>query len=246
MPQKYWLSRECFLCTAKGRAVLLDTRTASYLEFDFGLSESLRLMVHGWPDVPRGRNSQVSGRDVNEGDVVSYLLSQGILVTEKRFGRNAAPTTLNPGAAVLLDEYERMDVTVGRSDLIQFVRAVLSAMKALSLRKRRTALRRILRKLRCTRVPGGALEPSAFEIDEMKRTLAIFRALRPLLPRMRHREWFEKLILWNFMRYRGQQSDLVLAVSENPLISRMWLQRSDIVIDDSPGLVSQFTPIMVV
>jgi hypothetical protein len=244
---RYWLSRECYVCAVKGNVVVLNARDATYYQFRSSIGNELSAHIRDWPVVDPAHDLSVASESDSGGvlDVVNKLLAHGVLVSERRTGKDAVPIRVSPANVALMDEYEQVGVQASVGDLAKFIRAALSAGIVMRLGSKKAVMLRLKRHF-SRRAPRPCREGTSTndQIEKMRRTLALFRMLRPLLWQARHQEWFDRAVLLNLMRYGGVQPDWIFAVSVNPLCIHTWLQIEDFIIDDSPGLASTFVPIM--
>ena len=243
---RYWLSHDCFVCSVGGRSICLNSRRRRYFEFAADISNALARCVVGWPHVDGSQDLRPHSQESSSLDeLISDLLRQGILVVERRRGKQATPVVVPMPSTALLDEYESFEAKINISDLLFFLRASLSAAWMVGMHRKERLFAELLRRSRRRKTQtmrGRTVIPN--EADDAKRTVAVFRKLRPFLCKSEEQEYIERLVLLKFLEYRGYCVRWIFGVSVEPFGLHTWLQSESTVIDDSPRFVTCYVPIV--
>jgi len=118
------------------------------------------------------------------------------------------------------------------SDQLAFLRAVLTAVRlgpVVRIDRLRSAL---------TPAPSTAADPA-----RVAALVGLFRAGLPWVPRQGACLWRAFLLL-SLLRRAGQTAVWVFGVRTWPFSAHCWLQLDDAVLDDDPGRVGLYTPIL--
>lgn len=241
MGERYWLSRECFVCRVDPYVVCFDTRKNTYRFLHDARYSVVSDQVHGWPRAENGCASLIHGSTREQ--VLEALLSQRLVVGDPKHGKAASPVVVAPPVTALLDEHERLEVHFNLRELAHFMRAAVIAT-LISVRSSRARYRYLENRARITAKRLRQYPATASDIFGMRRALSIFLHLRPLLYKSKDQFWIERLVLLKFLEYQGYYATWVFGVTVEPFKSHSWLQADGIVIDEALGVVSSFRPIM--
>src|SRR5262249_42953237 len=154
-----------------------------------------------------------------------------------------AAASLHRPTTPLIEGYFTIEVRTGFRELYRFLLAALRT----SLQLRRKSLDRIINRERRLKEKARS-SPTNFAAtaERLERCMATFLRLRPLIFTAHDRCLFDSLALKEFLRLHGIFPDLIFGVRSDPFSAHCWLQHREIVINDDPENVQDFTPIMVV
>lgn len=224
--------------------MVLDIRDASHILFPEDIAIALSGRIGGWPALsPSEMSPPVADGDRVE-DAVSLLLRNRLIDVQRVSQTVDRNNGLQMPVRPLLDEYEYLDVNVSATDLVRFVRAAVHAAWILNGRPRDAYLMRAIHDLKEGNRSERPERAQTLDVGGMKKTLAVFRRLRPFLWKSRLDGWFRTLVLKDFLKRSGYGTTWVCAVMLDPVNFYTWLQTDDIVIGDPPGFVARFVPIV--
>jgi hypothetical protein len=246
MSETYFLSPHVHVCVAGKQVVLLDLERDKYLAVV--PAHRLARWVRGWPVAPPeptallapedGRSSTDAGR---ESDLLSKMISQGLLVTDPRVGKEAAPVVAERAGTALIE----FDMNIRpRARLAHFWRLLAAYTAAKSALK----FRPIKSVVRSAQARNERARASASEMDfgKARDLVAAFMHLRPLFFTARQACLLDSLTLLNFLaRYRVFPT-WVFGVKTDPFYAHCWVQQGGFVFNDTPDYVRGFSPILVV
>lgn len=236
---KYTLAPHAYACYIDEIVILLDVRTDKYFGVSAQDAFTLTSLVEGWPALPA--TTRNTGQQADDEAVLTRMLKDGFIcesspkLQARKLIKAAAP--LNP----LIDGYDIEPYSIKAIDVVRFL--VSSAVASLTFRllsfhaivKRATA--------RATRMSAHI---SKDEIALLRRHVAVYFRLRPLLFRSHNRCLFDSLALSLFLFRYKLRPQWVFGVATVPFGSHCWLQYADIVINDEPEHAAKFTQIMVI
>lgn len=243
---RYWLSVDCHICMAGEELVCFNTRSGQYHTFPTIEANLVGPLVSGWPLFHRdSRSENVSPQPQSSNEIAETLVQCRILVSDRRFGKTAVPLSLPPPSMPLLEEYEDVSVVgIRLRGALQFIRATISATGAIYILGWNRLIYRMDRRRRGRSSVGRELN-TAEDLVRLRQIVSIFRWLRPLLLRTRFGRRFEKLVLLKLIRYHGIEVSWVHAVSAgHQKSSYSWIQLGDIVVDENPGAIAAYLPVV--
>lgn len=249
----YLLARHVHLCVCGRYAVLMDLRRDKYLAVE--PANLLAGRVTGWPTAGRREDPRTSPQPGDAGpvsaradrgeararSVLSRMLAQGMLVCDERRGRPAAPLLVAPAQRTLLEFDFDERAAAGAARLGRFALAFMRARASLALRPMREIIRSV--QARKARMCCGACAPDA----PRERSLVMsFVHLRPLFYTVRRACLLDSLTLLHFLAAYGVYPEWVFGVRTAPFDAHCWVQRGELLFNDHPDRVSQYSPILLV
>jgi hypothetical protein len=198
--------------------------------------------VRGWPVGAVQTKDSAHNPDGTSDALVSQMLAHGMLVTDPHFGKPAEPvTTPRPQRCLVeLDLDTRAQASAGQ--LWRFGRSWLQAKLSLKLRP----IQSIVEAVRDRKARLAAREQ---DVDPVRlRSLVIaFTRLRPLFYTLRGACLLDSLTLMHFLSAEGIHSpDWVFGVKTEPFDAHCWVQQGEVVLNDVPDRVRQYSAILVV
>lgn len=243
---QYRLAPHVHVCRAGPHVMLLDLRRNRYFGVNELESMMLRRHIEGWPE--KAEESDTSSSSDESGlEMLRQMIDEGMLTRDLRTGKSAVPAFIARPDKPLIEGYEAVPPNIRAADVMRFLYA--STVATLQLRRRRleyVTARVQSRKLRRSPCHTSSVALSESDIVHLRRLLAIFRTLRPLLFTANDKCLFNSLALSEFLAGYGFFPQWVFGVATKPFRAHCWLQQNRIVFDDIPGHVNNFTPIMAV
>jgi hypothetical protein len=250
----YLLASHVHACVAGRHVVLMDLERDKYMAVE--PAHRLARWVRGWPvGAPCGGEIATEERapiecgpaaeasPAQEGgarELLREMLAHGMLVTDPDEGRPATPVaTVRPVRTLIefdLDESPRASA----GQLGRFARAWMTARLALSLRP----VHSIIEAIRASRSRGSRPPP-----PDPAATRALVMActrLRPLFYTVRDACVLDCLTMRHFLASYGAQPEWVFGVRTEPFDTHCWLQQGELLLNDLPDRVRQYSPILLV
>jgi hypothetical protein len=241
MSPLYWISRDIFPCLSEGHLLCLNVRTGDLYRLPPVWLDLINVV--GWPRIEDAtRRSQSIGDELTSSSfVTSELLRLGVIVTERRRGKDAALENAPPPEGALLDEYELVPVCITARDVWRFVKAAVSAMWILRSHDPNRQLGALWKHVSTPRPPDTPYS----DVEQMRTITSIFRRLRPILSTRANQAFFERLVLWKMLRSYGLNASFIIGVSADPLRIHVWLQNGSLVVDEAVGIARSFSPVAI-
>jgi Transglutaminase-like superfamily len=238
--QPYLLAPHVYPCVSGQHVVLMDLERDKYVAVV--PAHRLARWVRGWPV---GTVQTESPRDDSEGadPLVSQMLAHGMLVSDPHVGKPAVPVaTARPQRGLV--EFD-LDVRpqAGAAQLWRFARSYLQAQLSLKLRPIQSIVEAVRdRKARqyAKRVPQPA-DPA-----HLRSLATAFARLRPLFYTLRCACLLDSLTMLHFLSAEGIHPDWVFGVKTEPFDAHCWVQCGEVLLNDVPDRVRQYSPILVV
>jgi hypothetical protein len=232
------------ICVANGEVVLLDLARDKYLAVV--PPHRLAGWVKGWPVQAAGTAANEESRDA----MLGHLVEAGILVTDLKAGKEAAPVQTKSAATALLKADFGSRPHASAAHLARLGVAYARAWASLKLMKMeavvQNASRRKARAREATPVVQAIAVVEGQGLIALRELVAAFVHLRPLFYTARKACLLDCLTLLNFLAPHGIFPDWVFGVQADPFYSHCWLQHEGAVLNDHPDFVRRFTPILVV
>lgn len=232
--QPYLLAPHVFPCVSGQHVVLMDLERDKYVAVV--PAQRLAGRIRGWP-VAAAQASGAPEADADAQTLLSRMLAHGMLVTDPRLGKPAVPVAI-PRPERTLAEFAFGERPRARAaDLLRFARSCLHAQLSLKL----APLQSIVSAVRERKARLGC----AAGADLRERVLA-FTRLRPLFYTVRSACLLDSLTLLHFLGADGIRPDWVFGVKTEPFDTHCWLQQDEVLLNDVPDRVRQYSPILVV
>ncbi|MDB6044026.1 MAG: hypothetical protein JWM63_2577 [Gammaproteobacteria bacterium] len=246
MSEPYFLSPHVHVCIAGKQVILLDLKRDKYLAVV--PAHRLARWVRGWPVAPpepiaplAPEDAQSSNDAGRESGLLSKMISQGLLVTDPRVGKEAAPVVAERAGTALM-EFDMN--TRPRASLAHFWRllaAYTAAKSALKFRPIRSVVR--FAQARNERAQASAIE---MDFGRARDLVTAFMHLRPLFFTARQACLLDSLTLLNFLAGYRVFPKWFFGVKTDPFYAHCWVQQGGFVFNDTPDYVRGFSPILVV
>jgi len=231
--QPYLLAPHVFPCVSGQHVVLMDLERDKYIAV--APAQRLASWVRGWPV---GAAETDAGAD----ELVSQMLALGMLVTDPQVGKPAVPVTTRRAQRGLVEFDLGTRPRASAAQLWRFARSCLRAQLSLKLRPIQSIVEAV-RDRKARRASRGAAEVDPARL----RALAIaFARLRPLFYTLRSACLLDSLTLLHFLSAEGIHPDWVFGVKTEPFDAHCWVQHGEILLNDVPDRVRQYSPILVV
>lgn len=234
--QPFLLAPHVFPCVSGQHVVLMDLERDKYV----AVVPAYRLAgrVRGWPvDPAQASGVHNAGRD--DDDLVAQMLAQGMLVTDPQLGKPAVPVRV-PRPQRALVEFEFDGGPQARAaHLLRFARSCLKAQLSLKL----SPIQSIVQSVRERK---ARLEAAHRDASRLRALVTAFTRLRPLFYTVRAACLLDSLTLLHFLSADGICPDWVFGVRAEPFDARCWVQQGEVVLNDVPDRVRQYSPILLV
>lgn len=205
-------------------------------------AQRLAPWVRGWPVGEPPATESPSDADGSADALVSQLLAHGMLVTDPHVGKPAVPvTTARPQRSLVefdLDARPKANAL----QLWRFGGSCLQAQLSLKLRP----IQSIVEAIRERKVRREAAEPPAADPVRLRSLVTSFARLRPLFYTLRSACLLDSLTLLHFLGAEGIHPDWVFGVKTDPFDAHCWVQHGEVLLNDIPDRVRQYSPILVV
>lgn len=232
--QPYLLAPHVYPCVSGQHVVLMDLERDKYVAVV--PAHRLASWVRGWPV------GAVQAADSAHPDsLVSQMLAHGMLVTDPHVGKPAVPVTMPRPQRSLLEFDLDTRPRASAAQLWRFARSWLRAQLSLKLRP----IQSIVETVRDRRVRHASREQDA-DPARLRSLIAAFVRLRPLFYTLRAACLLDSLTLLHFLSAEGIHPDWVFGVKTDPFDAHCWVQHGELVLNDLPDRVRQYSAILVV
>ena len=238
--QPYLLAPHVYPCVSGQHVILMDLERDKYVAVM--PAQRLAPWVRGWPVGEPPAADSPSNADGNADALVSQLLAHGMLVTDPHLGKPAVPvSTTRPQRSLVEFDLDARPKT-SAVQLWRFGGSCLQAQLSLKLRPIQSIVEAI--RARKVRREGGA--PSAADPVRLRSLVTSFARLRPLFYTLRSACLLDSLTLLHFLGAEGIHPDWVFGVKTEPFDAHCWVQHGEVLLNDIPDRVRQYSPILVV
>ncbi len=239
----YLLARHVHLCICGRHAVLMDLRRDTYVAVV--PAHLLADWVRGWPSaqaqvLPCRETAELERAQLSRArPLIAQMLEQGMLVGEGGQGRPATPLVIAPPQRTLLEFDFDERLAAGPGQAARLALAWMRARSALALRPMHEIVWSA--QARKARVPP---ERHAADPARERALVKIFVHLRPLFYTVRRACLLDSLTLVNFLAGYGVYPEWVFGVKTAPFDAHCWVQRGEVLFNDLPDRVRQYSPIL--
>jgi hypothetical protein len=234
---KYRLSRHAFLCVANRYCVVLDAKSERYRAVKRDEVESLGPWLEGWPGSV-ACNDPHALPPQSAGEVAAELCRREILTTVDREGKPVQPQRILP-ATKNTAALERPAAAALLRQGAKFLFAVARTRRQFQ----RGSFETVIHDVEILREPGAA--DREVDVKYERFLVSIFDGWRSCYSRP-YVCLFDSLCLLNFLALHGLFPRLVFGVIVEPFHAHCWLQKGNVVLNDTVERVSAYTPIMCV
>ncbi len=259
---RYRLAPHIAACLSGQYVILMDTRRNLYR--GIGSPEMLLLGRHidNWPVCAGARRNiaefdsfpaereQIDLDSVASHDLaraaLSEMAAERMLLERPEPGHPEEMASIAPPTAEIIEGYADIDVRISWLDLYRFGTAVICALVALKCLPFYRLVLRVRRRRKAAMTHTDVADfraPGSLELGRQR--VAVFRRLRPILYTASKACLFDSLALGNFLSKYGLRPSMVFGVSAAPFAAHCWLQQGEIIFNDDPLSVRQYTPILI-
>ena len=238
--QPYLLAPHVYPCVSGQHVILMDLERDKYVAVM--PAQRLARWVRGWPvGEPPGTDSP-SDADGNADALVSQLLAHGMLVTDPHVGKPAVPVTTTRPQRSLVEFDLDARPKANALQLCRFGGSCLQAQLSLKLRP----IQSIVEAIRERKARREAGVPPHADPARLRSLVTSFARLRPLFYTLRSACLLDSLTLLHFLGAEGIHPDWVFGVKTDPFDAHCWVQHGEVLLNDIPDRVRQYSPILVV
>jgi hypothetical protein len=232
----YALAPHVHACLAGNDLVLLDLKRDRYLGLDPRDFEAARHLIEGLPtvDLAPTEHSTVSGASVD-----SLLNELSHLDMIRTRAPSLKPTRQRPLARPGRALIEGYAAPRTRLRMVDFVQALQSIATARLLIRWRT-FEQIVSRVQSRRARNAG---KTFDTAEARRHISVFNRIKPLIYTESDQCLFSSLSMHEFLCHKGLFPHFVFGVKTRPFGAHCWLQHDEVVVNDTPERVREFTPI---
>ena len=239
--QPYLLAPHVYPCVSGQHVVLMDLERDKYVAVV--PAHRLARWVRGWP--VGGAQATAVPHEAGEGvdALVSQMLAHGMLVSDPQVGKPAVPVaTVRPQRSLV--EFD-LDVrpTTSAAQLWRFGRSCLQAQLSLKLRPIQSIVEAVRDRKARQRTTGA---PQPADPVRLRSLVTAFARLRPLFYTLRSACLLDSLTLLHFLGAEGIHPQWVFGVKTEPFDAHCWVQQGEVLLNDVPDRVRQYSPILVV
>ncbi|MFI4884603.1 MAG: lasso peptide biosynthesis B2 protein [Steroidobacterales bacterium] len=234
--QPYLLAPHVYPCVSGQHAVLMDLERDKYVAVV--PAHRLARWVRGWPVGGAQAMESSAGAEEAADPLVAQMLAHGMLVSDPHVGKPAIPvTTVRPQRSLV--EFD-LDVRpkVSAAQLWRFGSSCLRAQLSLKLRP----IQSIVEAMRERKGRGGREADPA----RLRALVTAFARLRPLFYTLRCACLLDSLTLLHFLGAEGVHPDWVFGIKTEPFDAHCWVQQGEVLLNDVPDRVRQYSPILIV
>ncbi|HTX04332.1 MAG TPA: lasso peptide biosynthesis B2 protein [Steroidobacteraceae bacterium] len=242
--QPYLLAPHVFPCVSGQHVVLMDLERDKYVAV--APAHRLAGRVRGWP-VGAAQASGIHNPERDADELVSQMLAHGMLVSDPQLGKPAVPVTIARPERALVEFDFDVRPRAGGAHLWRFARSCLRAQLSLKLSPMQSIVQTV--RERKARAGGPAAMDGRWQgasTADLRLLVAAFTRLRPLFYTLRSACLLDSLTLLHFLGADGICPDWVFGVKTEPFDAHCWVQQGEVLFNDVPDRVRQYSPILVV
>ena len=235
---RYRLASHLRACITHGSTVMLDLRTNRYLGLGPRETNALQMILEDWnhrrPTL--ACRQEMPMRDALE--VIQHLVDRGLVKCSSAFVDTRVPPLASPTRAILLAHHS---APLSAHAVLRFAQACLWARFAI----RSQSLEVIARSVAAHRTGPG--DPH-YGIDEVALVQRVqqFHQLRLYSLTTLNECLFHALALTRFLAAFRLFPTWVIGVRTKSWGAHSWVQHADLVLDDTPEHVLEYTPLLIV
>ncbi len=237
--QPYLLAPHVFPCVSGQHVVLMDLDRDKYVAVV--PAHRLARWVRGWPVGAVEGAESPHGAEEGADALVAQMLAHGMLVSDPHVGKPAVPVTVVRPQRSMVEFDLDVRPKAGAAQLWRFGRCFLQAQLARKLRPIHSIVE-AMRDRKARRASRGA--PGA-DPDRLRSLVTAFARLRPLFYTLRCACLLDSLTLLHFLAAEGVHPDWVFGVKTEPFDAHCWVQQDEVLLNDLPDRVRQYSPILV-
>ena len=238
--QPYLLAAHVYPCVSGQHVVLMDLERDKYVAIV--PAHRLARWVRGWPvgtvETPDSPHNAEDDAD----SLVSQMLAHGMLVTDPHLGKPAVPVSAARATRSLVEFDLDARSQASAAQLWRFGRSCLHAQLSLKLRP----IQSIVEAVRDRKGRHAASREQNADPIRLRALVSAFTRLRPLFYTLRSACLLDSLTLLHFLGAEGIHPEWVFGVKTEPFDAHCWVQHGEVVLNDVPDRVRQYSPILVV
>ena len=238
--QPYLLAPHVYPCVSGQHVVLMDLERDKYIAVV--PAHRLATWVRGWPVGTAQTTESPHGVDAGADALVSQMLAHGMLVSDPHVGKPATPVRAVRAASSLVQFDLDARPRAGAALLWRFGRSCAQAQLSLKLRP----IQSIVEAVRDHKARRLARSVREADPARLRALMTAFMRLRPLFYTLRGSCLLDSLTLVHFLGAEGIHGDWVFGVKTEPFDAHCWVQQGEVVLNDAPDRVRQYSPILVV
>lgn len=238
----YRLANHVSACNVAGDVILLDMRADQYIGVAESDGEVLADLVQDWPRTSKRMSSRIS-ESTDAQLLAEQMVTDGLLIRASSDSRRPNTREIEKARVALLPGYQRKVPPIYLHHVMRAVRASLTARLLLRARSFEYVVRRFERRNCAHRDNEAGARNSS--IESLRELASIFDRIRPWLYTAKDACLLDSLTLGEFLVGYNFYPAWVFGVSSEPFTAHCWLQHDDVVINDTPEHVLNFTRIMV-
>ncbi len=238
--QPYLLAPHVYPCVSGQHVVLMDLERDKYVAVI--PAHRLAAWVRGWP--VGSMHAPDSPREADPGTdaLVAQMLAHGMLVSDPHVGKPALPVSAARATRSLVEFDLDNRPRTGTALLWRFGRSYLHAQLSLKLRP----IQAIVEAVRNRKTARAARGLQGADPVRLRALVSAFTRLRPLFYTLRSACLLDSLTLVHFLGAEGIHPNWVFGVKTEPFDAHCWVQHGEVVLNDAPDRVRQYSPILVV
>jgi hypothetical protein len=238
--QPYLLAPHVYSCVSGQHVVLMDLERDKYVAVV--PAHRLAAWVRGWPISPVQAAAAPESPEGGADALVAQMLAHGMLVSDPHVGKPAVPISVARAARSLVEFDLDARPRTGAGLLWRFGRSCAQAQLSLKLRPIQSIVEAV-RDRKTRRLARGCPEADPVRLRAL---VAAFTRLRPLFYTLRAACLLDSLTLVHFLGVDGIHPDWVFGVKTEPFDAHCWVQQGEVVLNDVPDRVRQYSPILIV
>jgi hypothetical protein len=205
-------------------------------------ADRLAIWVRGWPVGAQQPGDSPHNADAGADELVAQMLAHGMLVSDPHVGKPAVPVSAARAARSLVEFDLDARPRTGTTLLWRFGRSYLQAQLSLKLRP----IQAIVETIRDRKTARAARGLGEADPVRLRALVSAFTRLRPLFYTLRSACLLDSLTMVHFLGAEGIHPDWVFGVKTEPFDAHCWVQHGEVVLNDAPDRVRQYSPILIV
>jgi hypothetical protein len=238
--QPYLLAPHVYPCVSGQHVVLMDLERDKYVAVV--PAHRLAAWVRGWPVGSIHTPDPSLDVDAGADALVAQMLAHGMLVSDPHVGKPAVPVSAARATRSLVEFDLDVRPRAAGALLLRFGRSYLQAQLSLKLRPIQ-AIVETVRDRKSLWTSRGAREADPVRLRAL---VSAFTRLRPLFYTLRSACLLDSLTMVRFLDAEGIHPEWVFGVKTDPFDAHCWVQQGEVVLNDAPDRVRQYSPILVV
>lgn len=234
--EKYYLNNWVHGCVADNNLVLLDTRKDAYYLIPKDEWQTLQSLIANYPFSSSHLSVSTditSHQKANE--TVKKLLENDIITSDCEKGRPISP----PQIKLPSNLFEQIDAETIPDIKWHHVLSVTCAGLRAHLELKYRPFNSIISSIKKSN------KNFTQDLERIKTMSRIFDRLRPFLIRNRIC-LYDSLAFYYFCNFYGFRPQIVFGVTASPFAAHCWAQTDDLILNDFPAKIADYTPIMVI